>query len=101
MLDFNTFHEVLILCFHKEKYHKYYYMEIDHAIDDPLFGLWAGPKEGVCFALGGRITLAVQHMHVESTKHSLWYRSYDDTLYKWLPDHDKDSGIEQKDLKLS
>lgn len=55
MLDFNTFHEVLILCFHKEKYHKYsYYVEIDHGIDGPLFGLWVEPKEGVCFPLGGK-----------------------------------------------
>lgn len=38
-------------------------------------------------------------MNVEGTKHSLWFRSYDDNLYKWLPDLNKDSEIEQKDQK--
>lgn len=53
MLNLNTFNEVLILGFHQEKYNKdSYYVEIIHAIDDFLFGLWVELKEGVGFPPG-------------------------------------------------
>lgn len=38
MLNLNTLSEILILCFHKEKYHKDSdYMEVTHEIDDIFF----------------------------------------------------------------